>query len=114
MSWLSRIGNVFRRARVTREIDEELESHIAEAIEHGSGPHGNVPKAVGGAGRRSCTCGAQTYPLPHDGCGTGELRTVTLERVAVVVKVVEAHAGHYAQAAAKDLPRPSMTAYGHY
>src|SRR5437899_2821064 len=35
MSWLSRITNVFRRDRLTREIDEELESHIAEAIEQG-------------------------------------------------------------------------------
>jgi predicted permease len=35
MSWLSRIVNVWRRDKVTRDIDEELESHIQEAIEQG-------------------------------------------------------------------------------
>ena len=32
MSLWSRIGNVLRGERLNREIDEELESHIEEAI----------------------------------------------------------------------------------
>ncbi len=46
MSWLSRIAHVFRRDRLTREIDEELESHIAEAIEQGRDP-GDARRAFG-------------------------------------------------------------------
>jgi predicted permease len=38
MSWLSRIANVLRGDSLNREIDEELQSHIAEAIEHGRDP----------------------------------------------------------------------------
>jgi predicted permease len=38
MSLWSRIGNVLRGDRLNREIDEELESHIAEAITHGRDP----------------------------------------------------------------------------
>ena len=38
MSWWSRIANVVRGDRLSREIDEELESHIAEAIEQGRDP----------------------------------------------------------------------------
>ena len=38
MSLWSRIANVFRGDRLNREIDEELESHIREAIEHGRDP----------------------------------------------------------------------------
>jgi predicted permease len=38
MSLWSRIGNVLRGDRLSREIDEELESHIAEAIEQGRDP----------------------------------------------------------------------------
>lgn len=38
MSLWSRIANVFRDDRLNREIDEELESHIREAIEHGRDP----------------------------------------------------------------------------
>src|SRR5450759_5182449 len=38
MSWLSRIANVVRGERLSREIDEELQAHIAEAIEHGRDP----------------------------------------------------------------------------
>ena len=37
MSWWSRVTNVFRGEGLSREIDEELESHIAEAIEQGRG-----------------------------------------------------------------------------
>ena len=33
MSWLSQMANVFRGDGVSHEIDEELESHVAEAIE---------------------------------------------------------------------------------
>ncbi|HEX4229244.1 MAG TPA: ABC transporter permease [Bryobacteraceae bacterium] len=35
MSLLSRLANVFRRDRLSREIEEELASHIEEAIEQG-------------------------------------------------------------------------------
>src|SRR5215831_15728708 len=35
MSLWSRIGNVWRGDRLSREIDEELEGHIAEAVEQG-------------------------------------------------------------------------------
>ena len=38
MSWWSRIANVFRPEKVSREIDEELQAHIADAVEHGRDP----------------------------------------------------------------------------
>ena len=38
MSYWSRVANVFGRDRLNREIDEEMEAHIAEAIEHGRDP----------------------------------------------------------------------------
>jgi predicted permease len=38
MSLLSRIANVFRGERLTGDIQEELESHLAEAAEHGRDP----------------------------------------------------------------------------
>src|SRR3982750_814631 len=38
MTLWSRIANVFRSHQVTSEIDEELQSHIEEAIEHGRDP----------------------------------------------------------------------------
>ncbi len=38
MSLWSRLANAFRGDRVNREVDEELESHIAEAIEQGREP----------------------------------------------------------------------------
>src|SRR6267154_4644289 len=38
MSLWSRIANVLRGDRLSRDIDEELESHIAEAIEQGRDP----------------------------------------------------------------------------
>src|SRR5579859_1779013 len=38
MSLWSRLTNVFRGDRLTREIDEELQSHIEEAIEQGRDP----------------------------------------------------------------------------
>src|SRR6266480_1616757 len=41
MSLWSRITNVFRSDRLNHEIDEELESHIQEAIEHGRDPAEN-------------------------------------------------------------------------
>lgn len=48
MSMLSRIANVFRRDRLSSEIDEELESHIAEAIAQGRSP-GEARRAFGSA-----------------------------------------------------------------
>ena len=38
MSFWSRMANVFRGDRLSREIDEELQGHIAEAIEQGCDP----------------------------------------------------------------------------
>src|SRR6516225_9500325 len=38
MSVWSRIANVFRGERLNREIDEELESHLQEAIAEGRDP----------------------------------------------------------------------------
>ncbi len=38
MSFWSRIANIFRPDRLTREIDEELESHVAMAIAEGRDP----------------------------------------------------------------------------
>ena len=52
MSLWSRIANVFRLDRVSREIDEELESHIEEAIEQGRDP-AEARRAFGSTLRRS-------------------------------------------------------------
>jgi predicted permease len=38
MSFLSRIANVLRGDRLSREIDEELQAHLAEAVEQGRDP----------------------------------------------------------------------------
>ena len=46
MSMGSRIANVFRGDRLNREIDEELESHVAEAVEQGRDP-GEARRALG-------------------------------------------------------------------
>jgi putative ABC transport system permease protein len=51
MSLWSKIANVFRGDRLSREIDEELQSHIAEAIEHGRDPE-EALKAFGSPLRR--------------------------------------------------------------
>jgi len=39
MSLWTRIANTLRGDRLSREIDEEIQSHIAEAVEHRSGDH---------------------------------------------------------------------------
>jgi hypothetical protein len=36
MSWMTRFSNVFRQRRLDREIEEELASHLDEAIQQGS------------------------------------------------------------------------------
>ena len=46
MSLWSRIANVLRGDRLSREIDEELRSHIEEAIEQGRDP-GEARRAFG-------------------------------------------------------------------
>src|SRR5882724_8086505 len=46
MSLWSRIANMFENDHLNREIDEELESHIQEAIKHGRDP-AEVQKAFG-------------------------------------------------------------------
>lgn len=51
MSLWSRIANLFRSDRLSREIDEELRSHIAEAIERGRDPN-EARRAFGSALRR--------------------------------------------------------------
>src|SRR3954454_16178090 len=38
MSLWSRVANVFRGDRLSREIDEELQAHLAEALEQGRDP----------------------------------------------------------------------------
>ena len=55
MSLRSRIANAFRGDRLSREIDEELQSHIAEAIEQGRDP-AEARKAFGGALRTREEC----------------------------------------------------------
>ena len=52
MSLWSRIANVFRADRLNREIEEELQSHIEEAIEQGRDPE-EARRAFGSALRRS-------------------------------------------------------------
>ena len=51
MSLWSRIANVLRSDRLSREIDEELESHIEEAIEQGRDP-AEARRAFGSALRQ--------------------------------------------------------------
>src|SRR6266852_2968275 len=51
MSLWSRIVNVVRGDGLSRELDEELESHLAEAIEQGRAP-AEVRRAFGSALRR--------------------------------------------------------------
>jgi predicted permease len=51
MSLLSRIGNALRGDRLSREIDEELQSHLAEAVEQGRDP-AEARRAFGSALRR--------------------------------------------------------------
>ena len=48
MSWWSRIANVLRPDRLSREIDEELQSHIEEAAEKGRDP-AEARRALGSA-----------------------------------------------------------------
>src|SRR5271157_108369 len=35
MSWMNRFANLFRRGKLEREIEEELASHVEEAVERG-------------------------------------------------------------------------------
>lgn len=55
MSWWSRIANVFRGERMSREIDEEIRAHIAEAIEQGRDP-AEARRAFGAALRTREEC----------------------------------------------------------
>src|SRR5579871_4075997 len=48
MSLLSRLVNVFRRDRLERDLDEELASHLEEAVAHGHGPD-EARRALGSA-----------------------------------------------------------------
>jgi predicted permease len=51
MSLWSRLANVFRAERLNREIEEEFEAHIAEAIEQGRNPE-EARRAMGAALRQ--------------------------------------------------------------
>ncbi|HEX3744006.1 MAG TPA: ADOP family duplicated permease [Bryobacteraceae bacterium] len=62
MSWWTRISNAIRGDRLGREIDEELESHIAEAIEQGRDP-AEARRAFGGALRTREEC-RDSHVLP--------------------------------------------------
>ena len=44
MSLWSRISNALRGERLNREIEEELQSHIEEAIASGRDPRGSTPR----------------------------------------------------------------------
>ncbi len=46
MSWTKRFINLFRQRRLNQELDEEMASHIEEAIEHGRDPE-EVRRAFG-------------------------------------------------------------------
>ncbi|MDP8981730.1 MAG: multidrug ABC transporter substrate-binding protein, partial [Acidobacteriota bacterium] len=48
MSWIGRFTNLFRRGRITSELDEELASHIEEAVARGRSP-AEARRALGGA-----------------------------------------------------------------
>ena len=48
MPLLSRIANALRPARLTRELDEELQSHLAEAVDQGRDP-AEARRALGAA-----------------------------------------------------------------
>jgi len=47
MSWVGRFANLFRRGGLDRELEEELASHIEEAIERGRSPE-EARRAFGG------------------------------------------------------------------
>jgi putative ABC transport system permease protein len=51
MSLWSRVSNVFRGERLNREIEEEYEAHLAEAIEQGRDPE-EARRALGAAARQ--------------------------------------------------------------
>ena len=55
MSCWSRIANVFRRDRLSSEIDEELQSHIDEALANGRDPE-EVRRRFGSALRLREEC----------------------------------------------------------
>src|SRR5580692_8420426 len=55
MSLWSRIANVFRGARVNRELEEEFETHIAEAVEEGRDV-AEVRRALGAATQQLQEC----------------------------------------------------------
>ena len=62
MSWWSRLSNVVRSDRLISEVDEELQSHIDEAIAHGRDPS-DAHRALGAALRhREESLGIKTLP----------------------------------------------------
>ncbi len=62
MSWWSRLSNVVRSDRLISEVDEELQSHIDEAIAHGRDPS-DARRALGAALRhREESLGIKALP----------------------------------------------------
>src|SRR5205823_5717145 len=48
MQWMTRLIHLFRQRRLNAELDEELASHVAEAIEQGRSPE-DARRAFGSA-----------------------------------------------------------------
>ena len=73
-----RLRNTFRTDRLQREIDDELESHIAEAVAQGRDPN-EVRRAFGSSLRhREASRDARLTHLPHFS-GTDALFSITYD-----------------------------------
>jgi predicted permease len=72
MSLWSRIANVFRGERLNREIEEEFEAHLAEAIEQGRDPE---------QARRALGAAAQQRQESHDARVVGWLDSLRADLV---------------------------------
>src|SRR5277367_3739077 len=72
MSLWSRVSNVFRGERLNREIEEEYEAHLAEAIEQGRDPE---------EARRALGAAAQQRQKSHDARVVGWLDSLRADLV---------------------------------
>ena len=72
MSLWSRVSNVFRGEHLNREIEEEYEAHIAEAIEQGRDPE---------EARRALGAAAQLRQNSHDARVVGWLDSLRADLV---------------------------------
>src|ERR1035437_1176560 len=92
MSLWSRIANAFRGDRLSREIDEELQSHIAGAIEQGRDP-AEARRAFGSALRqreesRDVRLVAWLDSLRADAvCGLRRLRKTKVTSAAAILSL---------------------------